>query len=87
MAGLWCVNVGYGRNEIAEAMKEQVEKLPYYHSFMSLANEPAVMLAEKLAQMTPGSLNHTFFCNSGSEANDSHVKMLHYYFNVTGSKY
>ena len=68
MAGLWCVNVGYGRNEIAVAIKEQVERLSYYHSFMSLANEPAVILADQLAQMTPGSLNHAFFCNSGSRS-------------------
>ena len=84
MAGLWCVNVGYGRNEIAVAIKEQVERLSYYHSFMSLANEPAVILADQLAQMTPGSLNHAFFCNSGSEANDTQVKIVWYYNNLRG---
>jgi L-2,4-diaminobutyrate transaminase len=84
MAGLWCVNVGYGRTEIAEAMSEQSGKLAYYHSFMSLANEPAVQLADQLAGMAPGSLNHAFFCNSGSEANDTQVKIVWYYNNLRG---
>ena len=84
MAGLWCVNVGYGRTEIGQAMREQVEKLAYYHSFMSLANEPSALLADQLARMSPGSLNHAFFCNSGSEANDTQVKIVWYYNNLRG---
>ncbi len=84
MAGLWCVNVGYGRTEIGQAMLEQVEKLAYYHSFMSLANEPSARLADRLARMTPASLNHVFFCNSGSEANDTQVKIVWYYNNLRG---
>lgn len=84
MAGLWCVNVGYGRSEIGDAMAEQVKKLSYYHSFMSLANGPSIELAEKLTAMAPGNLNHAFFCNSGSEANDTHVKMVWYYNNLRG---
>ena len=84
MAGLWCVNVGYGRAEIAEAMSEQVKKLSYYHSFMSFTTEPSVELAERLTSMAPGDLNHAFFCNSGSEANDTHVKIVWYYNNLRG---
>ncbi len=84
MAGLWCANIGYGRAEIGEAMAAQVGKLSYYHSFMSLANGPSIELADRLAAMAPGALNHTFFCNSGSEANDTHVKIVWYYNNLLG---
>lgn len=84
MAGLWCANIGYGRAEIGEAMAAQVSALSYYHSFMSLANEPSIELAERLAAMAPGALNHVFFCNSGSEANDTHVKIVWYYNNLLG---
>ena len=84
MAGLWCVNIGYGRDEMADAIAQQVKKLSFYHSFMSSANEPAIELADKLTAMAPGNLNHAFFCNSGSEANDTHVKMVWYYNNLRG---
>jgi adenosylmethionine-8-amino-7-oxononanoate aminotransferase len=84
MAGLWCVNIGYGREEMADTIAEQVKKLSFYHSFMSSANEPSIQLSDKLASLAPGDLNHAFFCNSGSEANDSHVKMVWYYNNLRG---
>ena len=84
MAGLWCVNIGYGRTGIGQAMADQVNQLSYFHSFMSSGNEPSIRLAEKLANMAPGNLNHVFFCNSGSEANDTHVKMVWYYNNLRG---
>lgn len=84
MAGLWCVNAGYGRREIADAVRKQIETLSYYHSFMGLSNEPAVLLSERLAAATPGDLNRVFFCNSGSEANDTHVKIVWYYNNLRG---
>lgn len=84
MAGLWCTNIGYGREEIAETMAAQVRKLSYFHSFMSSGNEPSIELAAKLAEMAPGSLNHAFFCNSGSEANDTHIKIVRYYNNLRG---
>ena len=64
MAGLWCMNIGYGRPEIAEAIAKQVEKLSYFHSFMSMSNEPAIKLAEKLSRLVPGKLNRAFSCNS-----------------------
>ncbi len=84
MAGLWCVNVGYGRREIAEAMAEQARRLPYYHAFLGFANEPAIRLAERLAEITPPGLDRFFFCNSGSEANDTAVKLVWYYWNLRG---
>jgi L-2,4-diaminobutyrate transaminase len=82
MAGLWCVNVGYGREEIAEAMADQARRLAYYHAFMGNANEPAIRLAERLAEITPPGLDRFFFCNSGSEANDTAVKLVWYYWNL-----
>ncbi len=76
MAGLWCVNIGYGRPEMARAMAAQCEQLSYYHSFMGMANPPSILLAQKLVAMTPPGLNHVFFANSGSEANDTLVKLV-----------
>ncbi len=84
MAGLWCVNVGYGREEVVAAMAEQAAKLPYYHSFMALSNEPAIRLADRLSSLTPGSLNKVFFGNSGSDANDTLVKIVWQYNNLRG---
>src|ERR1044071_428054 len=63
LAGLWCVNVGYGRREIVDAVVEQMRRLPYYCSFFNTTNEPAIRLAERLARLAPTRLNHTLFCN------------------------
>ncbi len=76
LAGLWCVNVGYGRREIIEAVHRQMAQLPYYCSFFNTTNEPAIRLAERLAKLAPPRLNHTLFCNSGSEANESALKII-----------
>ena len=84
MAGLWCVNIGYGREEMAEAIAEQTRKLCYYHTFMQVTNPPAALLSARVAAHTPGDLNHVFFCNSGSEANDTQVKLAWYYNNLRG---
>lgn len=84
MAGLWCLNVGYGRREIIEAVSDQMKRLSFYHTFMGSANEPAIRLSEGLAKLAPGTLNHVFFCNSGSEANDTQVKIVRYYHNAIG---
>ena len=70
MAGLWCVNVGYGREELAKAAYEQLKQLPYYNSFFQCTHPPAIELSEKLAQISPPQFNHVFYVNSGSEAND-----------------
>ena len=76
-SGLWNVNVGYGRQEIAEAVYRQIQKLPYYP--LSQINKPASLLAHKLAKLLPGNLNYSFFCNSGSEANETAIKMARQY--------
>ena len=84
MAGLWCVNVGYGRQELVDAMAEQAARLSYYHSFMGLSNAPSIELAERLAALAPGNLNKVFFGNSGSDANDTQVKLVWLYNNMRG---
>ncbi|MCG9131603.1 aminotransferase class III-fold pyridoxal phosphate-dependent enzyme [Candidatus Poribacteria bacterium] len=76
-SALWNVNVGYGRQEIADAVYEQIQKLPYYPH--SQINVPATMLAERLAACLPGDLNHVYFCNSGSEANETAIKIARQY--------
>ena len=76
MAGLWCVNVGYGRDELVNAATKQMHKLPYYNSFFKTSNEPVARLSAKLASIAPEHLNHVIYANSGSEANDTMIKML-----------
>ncbi|BAQ50036.1 aminotransferase class-III (plasmid) [Methylobacterium aquaticum] len=76
MAGLWSVGVGFGEKRLVEAATRQMSRLPYYHTFTHKANEPAILLAEKLVQMSPDGLDHVFFTNSGSEANDTVVKLV-----------
>ncbi|MBY0589020.1 aminotransferase class III-fold pyridoxal phosphate-dependent enzyme [bacterium] len=83
-AGLWCMNVGYGREEIADAMAAQAKKLPYYHSFLAMANEPSIRLAERLVQITPKSLSKVFFGLTGSDGNDTLIKIIWYYNNLLG---
>jgi len=84
MAGLWSVAVGFGEKRLAEAGYRQLLKLPYYHSFSHKSNEPAILLAERLVQMSPDRLKRCFFTNSGSEANDTVVKLIWYYNNARG---
>ena len=77
LSGLWNVNVGYGRKQIADAVYDQIQRLPYYP--MSQINIPATLLAEKLASLLPGDLKHVFFSNSGSEANETAIKVARQY--------
>jgi len=84
MAGLWCVNVGYGRPELAEAMREQALKLPYYHSFSSMGTDPPAQLAERLLAIAPGQMSKVFFGSSGSDANDTQLKLIWFYNNCLG---
>ena len=84
MAGLWCVNVGYGRKEISEAMREQAETLAYCHAFSSMSSDKPALLAERLVENAPVPMSKVFFGNSGSDANDSQVKLVWYYNNVRG---
>ncbi|MGQ3049375.1 MAG: aspartate aminotransferase family protein [Niveispirillum sp.] len=84
MAGLWCVNVGYGRRELADAAYRQLTDLSFYHGFFKTTTEPTVRLAAKLAELTPPGLNRAFFANSGSEANDTIVRMARHYWALEG---
>ncbi len=84
MAGLWCVNIGYGRKELAQVAAAQMEQLPYYNTFFQTTHPPVVALAAKLAELAPGDLNHVFFANSGSEANDTNIRMVRHYWAAQG---
>lgn len=79
IGGLWCVNVGHGRKEIALAMQKQAETLPYYSSFVAFANEPSILLAEKLMTFCPKHLTKVYFTLGGSEANDAALRIVHHY--------
>src|SRR5262245_42802283 len=83
-AGLWCVNIGYGRTEVADAMAAQARRLGSYHTFSSMSNEPQILLADRLLGMVPGRMSKVFFGNSGSAANDAQVKLAWYYNNLRG---
>lgn len=84
LAGLWSVGVGFGEKRLADAAHRQMQRLPYYHTFTHKSNEPAILLAERLVKMTPPSVSKVFFTNSGSEANDTVVKMVWYFNNARG---
>jgi putrescine aminotransferase len=84
MAGLWCVNVGYGREEIADAVNAQIRELPYYNSFFKTAHPPAIELSRLVCSLAPDHINHVFFTSSGSEANDTVVRMVRRYWDVKG---
>jgi putrescine aminotransferase len=79
-SGLWCVNVGYGRKALAEAAYRQMVELPYYNSFFQCTTPPAILLADELAKIAPPHINRVFFTGSGSEANDSVVRMVRQYW-------
>jgi len=84
IAGLWCVNIGHGRKEIAACMAKQAKQLAYYNTFEDASSPPAAELAAKLAALAPTSLNHVFYGTGGSMANDTAIKIIHYYFNLLG---
>jgi len=84
MSGLWCVNLGYGRRELADAAYKQMQELPYYNSFFQVAHPPAIELAKLLAEVTPPQFKHVFFTGSGSEANDTVVRTVRRYWDVLG---
>ncbi|WP_129775556.1 aspartate aminotransferase family protein [Peristeroidobacter soli] len=84
MSGLWCVNLGYGRRELADAAYQQMQELPYYNSFFQVAHPPAIELARLLSEVTPPQFKHVFFTGSGSEANDTVVRTVRHYWNVLG---
>lgn len=84
MAGLWCVNIGYGRSELADAAARQMRELPYYNTFFQTTHVPVIALASKLAELAPGDLNHVFFASSGSEANDTNIRLVRTYWAQKG---
>jgi putrescine aminotransferase len=84
MAGLWNVALGYGRPELARAAYDQMLRLPYYNTFFKTATPPSVELAARLVEITPSGLNHVFFTSSGSEANDTIVRMVRHYWTLAG---
>jgi putrescine aminotransferase len=84
MAGLWCVNIGYGRDELADAAARQMRELPFYNTFFQTTHVPVLMLAQKLAELAPGDLNHVFFANGGSDANDTNIRLVRTYWAEKG---
>lgn len=84
MSGLWCVNVGYGRKSISDAVYAQMQQLPFYNSFFNTTNIPAVELAKTLVDISPPQFNHVFFTGSGSEGNDTNIRMVRRYWDLLG---
>jgi len=84
MAGLWCVAVGYGREELAKVAYDQMLELPYYNSFFKCSTPTPVLLAQKLAEIAPKSINQVFFGSSGSESNDTALRLVRHYWTLEG---
>ena len=84
MSGLWCTNLGYSQPKIVAAVTEQLERLPYYNSFFGCSNDVAVEMVDALTQITPSHMNHVFLTTSGSEANDTNIRLVHRYFDLIG---
>jgi len=84
MAGLWCTGLGYGNRELIEAIREQLSRMSFTHMFGGKTHQPGIDLADRLAAMVPVDNAKVFFGNSGSDANDTHIKLLRYYFDVIG---
>jgi putrescine aminotransferase len=84
MAGLWCVNMGYGQQSLIDAASAQISKLPYYNAFFKTSTPPAAELSALLAQVTPAHMHHAFFTSSGSEANDTVLRLVWRYWDIMG---
>jgi putrescine aminotransferase len=84
MSGLWCVAIGYGRTELADAAARQMRELPYYNMFFQTATPPALELAKAVAELAPEGMNHVFFTGSGSEGNDTMLRMVRHYWALKG---
>ena len=84
VAGLWCVNVGYGRKELADAMHTAASNMGYYHTFTGMSNVPQIELAERLLEIAPKNMSKVFFASGGSDGNDSLMKLVWYYHNLIG---
>lgn len=83
-AGLWCTNIGYGREEIADAVSRQMKKTSSIHSFARFSHEPLVRLTDRLLQLAPEGFSRVLFGNSGSDANDTQIKLVRRYNNLLG---
>ncbi|WP_435258450.1 aspartate aminotransferase family protein [Thioclava sp. FR2] len=84
MAGLWCVNIGYGRKEMGRVAARQMDELAYYNTFFQTTHVPAIALAAEIAKLAPDGMNHVFFAGSGSEANDTNIRVVRRYWQVKG---
>lgn len=84
MSGLWCVNVGYGQQALIDAATEQLRTLPFYNAFFNTATPPAIELAELLSEVAPEGFRHVFFSSSGSESNDTNVRLVRRYWDLMG---
>ncbi len=84
MAGLWCVNIGYGWDELADVAADQMRELPYYNSFFRCTTPTPILLAEKIASLAPDNMNQVFFGSSGSEANDTALRIVRHYWAIEG---
>ncbi len=86
-AGLWCVNVGHGRGELAEAAAEQMRTLPYASGYAGMSNLPAIELADRLADMAPGDLKATFFTTGGAESTETAFKIARFFWKMSGKPF
>jgi putrescine aminotransferase len=84
MGGLWCMNVGYGRSEIVAAVASQMNELPFYNTFFKTSTPPVILLSERLAQLVPAGIRNFFYTNSGSEANDTNIRLVQTYWRQVG---
>ncbi|MER9861837.1 aspartate aminotransferase family protein [Mesorhizobium sp. M0185] len=84
-AGLWCVNIGYGQESVVEAAAKQLRELPYATGYFGLGSEPAIRFAARLAELAPGDLNHVYFTLGGSDAVDSTIRFIRYYYHAKGT--
>ena len=80
MSGLWCVNIGYGRQELAKVAAKQMEELPFYNTFFGTTHPPVINLSKAIAEVAPAHMNHIFFSSSGSEANDTNIRLVRHYW-------
>ena len=83
-AGLWCVNIGYGHESVVEAAAAQMRELPYATGYFGFGSEPAIRLAARLAELAPKGLTRVYFSQGGSDAVDSAIRLITYYYNATG---
>ena len=84
MAGLWCMAIGYGRDEVVDAVASQMRELPYYNTFFQTTHSPVAQLGKKLAEISPPDINHTFFTSGGSDANDTMLRLVRHYWATLG---